>query len=145
MKPNRVPSLGGSLWTRVFLERWTRDWRKGSELRRILSEADRGRAVHLMSEDEIISQVAQLIERGSVHIHASSAWVHVEERFSEGGVTAPPQPPAFPLAARSSQSAPDSGTNSPDDPATFGGAIDTGAQVAALMAASSQGAPFCPE
>jgi hypothetical protein len=144
-QPNRIPSLGGTLWTRLFLERWTRDWRKAGELRRILTEADRGRSLLQLTDDEVVAQVALLIERGCIHIHASHAWVHVEDKFSQSGVTAPPQPPAFPLASRSAQSNPESAAPAPDDPATFTGPVDPGAMVAALMAAASQGAPFCPQ
>jgi hypothetical protein len=140
---NRVPSLGGTLWTRVFFERWKRDWQKSSELRRVLNEADRGRAVHRLSDEEVVEQIALLVERGEIHIHASSAWVHVEEHKSQSGYSAPA--PAFPLSARRGAQGPDNGPGSPDDPSTFSDPLDSGAQVAALMAASSQGAPFCPE
>ena len=142
---NRAPSFGGPLWTRTFLERWTRDWQKGVALRRVLIEAGRGRAVDALTNVEVIEQVALLIERGEIHIHASEAWVHVVEDVSDGRPDAPPPSPAFPLAARSAAQPDSNPQPASDDPSTFASPVDTGAQIAALMSAAQQGAPFCPE
>src|SRR5450755_2967053 len=88
--PDRVAHAGGTFWTRLWLERWKRDWQKSRELRQILVYAERGRPVHRLSDEEVVEQIALLVERGVIHFHASSAWVNAEETMSEGGRSAPP-------------------------------------------------------
>jgi hypothetical protein len=138
----RLPHAGGKLWTRLWLERWKRDTRKCRELRQTLAQAHLGRPVHRYTDEEVVDQIALLIERGVIHIHAAAARVGTAEATREGGQ--PVTPPAFPLSERRAPSNSQDSSSDPNDPATFASAMDPDAQVAALVAAASQGAPFCP-
>ena len=137
---NRMPPMGGPGWARAFLERWQQDWLKSPEMRRVLAESGRGWAVDRMPQDQVVEQVAMLLERGEVHIHASTARAYYGGGGGKGSDDRPSPPPPFMPSSRAA-----SAPAAAEDPATFSGALDNGAQIAALQNAAMQGAPFCPE
>jgi len=91
-----------------------------------------------MADDTVIEQIADLLIADRLHIHAREM-----ETFAAGGTGGSGQSVAFPLAERQSRE-----TAPPPpvaDPPTFTSKVDPSAQAAALVAAASEGRPFCPE
>ncbi len=90
-----------------------------------------------MADDTVIEQIADLLVADRLHIHAKEM-----ETIAAGGTAESDQSVAFPLADRQSrESAPPPPAA---DPRLFP-KVDPSAQAAALVAAASQGQPFCLE
>jgi hypothetical protein len=137
-EPDRVDDLPGVLGTRLWLQPFKGDPLQMRILRDLLTNQILLPASR-MADDTVIEQIADLLIADRLHIHAKEM-----ETFAAGGTTEESdQSVAFPLAERQPR---DSGPPPPAaDPPTFSPKIDPSAQAAALIAAASEGKPFCPE
>jgi hypothetical protein len=111
-----------------------------STMRRLLSETT-SFEVSRMSDTDVMDALAELLGRGSFHIHAHSAYL-------DFGKANAPSPSAakeinYPLSQRQSRAP--SARPSVTDPPTFHPDMNGAAQAATLTAASAQGKAFCPE
>ncbi len=136
-EPDRVEDLPGVLGTRLWLQPFKGDPLQMRILRDLLANQILLPASR-MADDTVIEQIADLLVADRLHIHAKEM-----ETIAAGGTAESDQSVAFPLAERQSrESAPPPPAA---DPPTFSPKVDPSAQAAALVAAASQGQPFCLE
>ena len=136
-EPDRVDDLPGVLGTRLWLQPFKGDPLQMRILRDLLANQILLPASR-MADDTVIEQIADLLVADRLHIHAKEM-----ETIAAGGTVESDQSVAFPLADRQSrETAPPPPVS---DPPTFSPKLDSSAQAAALVAAASQGQPFCLE
>ena len=133
---------GGGPWSPVFLRPYKDDAQKMAAMRRILAEGWGAWALSRMSNEDLIKEIVEQLNRHHIHLHVSPIGGGQRPDASSAGNA--PAPAAFPLSERQER-APVSSRRSAADPPTFSPAMDPSLQAATLTAASASGKPFCPE
>ena len=139
----RHSELASHLGDRVNARQWLRHFKididKMRAMRTLAWRENSSWSLSRMSEEEVIGQIAELLSRGRLHVHAHTPeTVPPPSSYSSG---APASPPVYQRPAP-----PDATYREPaSDPPTFPADIDAAAQAATLAAAAASGQPFCPE
>lgn len=133
---------------REWLKRWKGDLFRMLDMRRVLSNERLSRDLSRISDDAVITQIADLMASGRLHLHVEPLDV-----VSGGGTTfqigsAAPSAETlvpFPISERKPPAShSSSGQPSPaPDPATFPSNADFAAQASVLIAAAEAGTPAC--
>jgi hypothetical protein len=133
----RLDDLQGRLWIRLWLQQLKGNPLRIRSLRELLAK-EAPLPASCATDNHVIQQIAELLARGQLHLHARKAEARVL-----GGTQVEEQGVPFPI----SQHQPRSAQSPPGviDPPTFPPQADLPAQVAALVAAAAEGMPLCLE
>jgi len=132
---DRLAFRGDRFGARMWLSPAKSDAMKMRVMRTALAR-ETPRDVSRMSNDAILDAIADLLARGRLYVHADAP------RTVSAAVAAPePAPVAVPRASRRS---PATSSAAPILAPTFPPGVNLSQQAAVLVAAATEGAPFCP-
>jgi hypothetical protein len=131
---DRLSAFSDVSWAGLWVQALKADPIQMGVIRRLL-QADNLPPLCGSADEGIMRSLAELLARGSVHIHMYAPPVP-STPLKPAGAPASASP-----APRPRQEAPRSAPAS--DPSVFDRNADEGAQAAILVAAAAQGAPFC--
>jgi hypothetical protein len=132
-REERAPEATDRLRARVWLLGFKSDPLKIGGLR-VMLRRELGRDVSRMSNDDVVDSIAELLARGTLHVHAEVVKrlpVMSKAKPPAPAMAPPPKPPPSPKLP------------SIDAP-TFPANVNLLSQAATLVAAAADGAPFCP-
>lgn len=136
---SQVALLGDRSRARAWLQPFKTDTLRIAAMRSLLSRDGSGQLAR-MSNEAIIDAIAGLLSSGRLHVHADP--IRGVPAPASAPVEAKPVP--FPFAERQPRpSVSMLRVAAPSDSPTFGSDADMARQAGTLVAAASQGAPFC--
>ena len=140
LEPGAEPAPQNRSSVRLWLERFKNDTMKMGGMRRLVYQERGSLPLSGISDENVIDQIADLLARGLLHIHAST----IATRGTSQGPGAGEASVPFPLSGRQPR-APVLSSDAPSVLSTFTSGMDPSIQAAALVAAAASGKPFCPE
>ena len=129
-----VHGLDDSVFAQRFLGQWKGDPVAMSELRRLLQEWPQGTEIARLSDDQVVAQVAGLIESGQLLAGFDSNPLVIGPGATPMQEASPP-PPSSSSARPAEES----------EASTFPANLASAAQAATLVAAADAGVPFCDQ